>query len=312
MSYAEMARRIKAELEGELGLTFSVGLSVNKVAAKIASKWRKPAGLTIIPGRSLPEYLARLPLGTVWGIGPNTTAHLAKLGLIHALDFAKRDEQFVARHFSKPYVDIWRELRGEFVLTLSTEPKRDYQSVSKTRTFTPPSSDRAFLYSQLSKNVENACIKLRRHTHFATELFFYLKTQDFRYHGLELKLSRGTAVPQEVMAAVREHFDSVWRPRTLYRATGIVLTKLSHDAPRTLDLFGASLRAEKLRAVYDVLDGVATRYGKHTIFLGSSFLAMREAQHGGERGTPASRKRHLLKGETARQRLGLPYLGSVR
>ena len=50
MSYEQMAARIKHDLDTELGFTFSVGLAPNKVLAKLASKWQKPSGLTIIPG----------------------------------------------------------------------------------------------------------------------------------------------------------------------------------------------------------------------------------------------------------------------
>ena len=62
MSYATMAARIKADLEGELGLTFSLGLAPTKVVAKIASKWHKPAGLTMISGKDLHRYLAKIAI----------------------------------------------------------------------------------------------------------------------------------------------------------------------------------------------------------------------------------------------------------
>jgi DNA polymerase-4 len=57
MSYLTMVERIKSDLERELGLTFSLGLAPTKVVAKIASKWHKPAGLTVIPGNTLHLFL---------------------------------------------------------------------------------------------------------------------------------------------------------------------------------------------------------------------------------------------------------------
>src|SRR5713226_9059198 len=68
MSYLKIAERMKKELDAALGFTFSVGLAPNKVVAKIASKWAKPSGLTAIPGRELHHFLAKVPVGTVWGI----------------------------------------------------------------------------------------------------------------------------------------------------------------------------------------------------------------------------------------------------
>jgi DNA polymerase-4/DNA polymerase V len=73
MSYLQIAERIKQDLDTELGFTFSVGLAPNKVVAKIASKWQKPSGLTVIPGLQLHRYLAQLPVENVWGIGHQTT-----------------------------------------------------------------------------------------------------------------------------------------------------------------------------------------------------------------------------------------------
>jgi hypothetical protein len=60
--------------------------------------------------------------------------------------------------------------------------------------------------------------------------------------------------------------------------------------------------------LYQSIDQVKTKYGKHTLFLGSSFYAHAAAQHAGERGMLPERKLQLLKGETARKRLGLPML----
>src|SRR5437762_10175945 len=60
------------------------------------------------------------------------------------------------------------------------------------------------------------------------------------------------------------------------------------------------------------VDTLREKYGKHTVFLGASFLAHQSAQHDGERGHLPERRRELLPGETARKRLGIPmFLGEV-
>src|SRR2546428_3546559 len=87
MSYETMAAHIKAALEHDLGLTFAVGLAPTKVVAKLASKWQKPAGLTVISGNDLHRYLAKVPIGNGWGIGQQTTAHLTPFGLAPSLGF---------------------------------------------------------------------------------------------------------------------------------------------------------------------------------------------------------------------------------
>ena len=311
MSYPEMAATIKMDLQRELGMTFSVGLSASKVLAKLGSKWNKPDGITCIPLREAQFFLRKTPVGKIWGIGPQTSAYLEKFGVRTALDFAEKDEAWVSKMLSKPFLELWRELNGEAVFEFTTEHKSTYQSIEKTRTFTPPSRDREFIFSQLSKNVENACIKARRWNLATTEIFFFLKTQDFRYHGCEIKLSHASNVPQDIMRAVAEYFPKVYRTGVLYRTTGITLMKL-HDAGTTqLDLFGAAMKTEGLQRVFESVDELSERYGKHVVFLGSSFHAMTHASHAGERGEATARSQSLFRGEHGRKRLGLPMLGEV-
>lgn len=311
MGYRDMAARIKEDLQRELGMTFSVGLSASKVLAKLASKWQKPDGLTTIPLGEAEQFLRKKAVGDLWGIGHNTAAYLEKFGIRTALDFARHDRAWVSAHLSKPFFEIWRELHGEVVFELTTEKKTTYQSISKTKTFTPPSRDPRFVFSQLSKNIENACIKARRWGLVSPEIFFFLKTQDFKYHGCELKLSHATGAPQDILAAVSEYFPKMFRKNTLYRATGITLMKL-HDASAVqLDLFGAAKKTEGLLQIFESIDELREKYGKHVVFLGSSFDAMKYGSHLGARGDAPLRAKELFKGETARRRLAIPMLGEV-
>lgn len=312
MSYEEMAVQIKHELDTELGFTFSVGLAPNKVLAKIASKWQKPSGFTAIPGRDIHLFLKDLPVGKVWGIGENTAALLNKYRIYSALDFARQQEVWVKKFLTKPFYDIWQELNGRYVLPFITAEKATYLSIQKVKTFTPPSHDRAFVFAQLSKNIENACIKARKYKLAAKRAFIFLKTQEFRYHGLEVRFSRATPYPHEMIKIIEPAFDQVFHPSEGYRATGVVLLKLEEDNMVQLDLFGETLRAEKYSRVYQAVDLLREKFGKHTVFLGSSFQAQKFGQHLGARGDEPQRKQQLFKGETKRKRLGIPmFMGQL-
>ena len=310
-SYEEIARAIKHDLDLELGMTFSIGLGTSKVIAKLGSKFDKPSGLVVIPANTLHTFLKLIPIGEVWGIGPQTTKHMQGLGIVTALDFARKDEAWVVKTFTKPHQEIWHELRGTAVLPLATVEKHDYQSISKAKTFTPSTSDLKCILAQFSKNTENACIKARRHKLAAHKIFFFLKTQDFRESGCEIKLSRPTNIPEEIVAVIEQHIKEVYRPGVVYRQTGIVLADLHEDVVHQLDIWGEEIHAEKVRGIYEELDRLSERYGKHTVFLGSSFAAMNGTQHQNERADIAARKGDLFKGENVRQRIGLPMLGDV-
>lgn len=210
MSYLQIAERIKKELDTALGFTFSVGLAPNKVVAKIASKWQKPSGLTAIPGRELHRYLAKLPVQNVWGIGPQTTAFLRKHDIETALQFAQRPEAWVKRYCSKPFYEIWQELNGNCVFELVTSEHDTYYSIQKVKTFTPPSSDKAFVFAQLAKNIENACMKARKYKLAAQGVVIFLRTQQFQDLGLEVDLSGPTQFPNDIIRAVTPAFEELF------------------------------------------------------------------------------------------------------
>ncbi len=312
MSYEDMAKKIKKELDFELGITFSIGLAPTKVLAKIGSKYKKPSGLTIIKGRDIHLYLSKTAVGEVWGIGPQTSSFLHKFGIRTALQYAQKDEQWVRDKLTKSHHEIWQELRGKAVYEVEVDKKNNYKSISKTKTFTPASADREFVFSQLSKNIENACIKLRRHKLSAKKVFFFLKTQDFQYCGAEIKLSDATVSPNCILNIIRSHFEKMFDEWKLFRATGIILSDLDICEMKQLDLFGKIEQEEKFSKIFKGIDEIAKKYGKHSVFLGTSFLAMNKNQHKNERGIQSERKLNLFNGETARKKLYLPMLGEVK
>lgn len=307
-SYGDIARKIQDTVEKELGITVSIGVSLSKVLAKVGSKHKKPKGITLIPGRDIHLYLSKLPVEKVWGIGANTSAFLRKFGIITALDFTRKDEAFIKSRLSKPYQEIWHELNGRSVYHVTTESKREYQSISKTKTFTPPSDDETFIFAQLSKNLENACIKARRYNLAATRLIIYLRTQEFRDTGIEIKLSRPTAYPTELFESLRKGFSGVYKPKILYRSTGAILAGLCPENKVQFTLFDDTTKILKMAKIYSAVDALSERFGKHTIQHGSSLPAKLQAQHEGERGDVALRKMELFRGENKRQKLGLPML----
>ncbi|SEM77477.1 DNA polymerase-4 [Syntrophus gentianae] len=305
-SYVGIAEQMKRAIERELGIGVSVGVSLTKVLAKVGSKHQKPSGLTVIAGRSITHYLEHLPAGKVWGIGPATTSYLAKLGVKTALEFARMPEAAVRKRFTKPSIEIWRELRGDSVYPVISREKSVYASISKMKTFAPPTSDREYLFAHLLRNLESACIKARRYGLAPRKILSLLRTQEFRDRGSEATLIRPSALPLELSGLLRELFEMLYREKELYRATGVVLLELTQDTNVQYSLFESPMKAEKIRELYEAVDSLSGRYGKHTLHLGASHPL--EQQGKGKRGTPTVREETRLYGETQRRHLGLPIL----
>jgi len=307
-SYESIAEKMRNTIETELGITVSAGVSLSKVLAKIGSKHKKPNGLTMIPGREIHLFLDKLPVEKVWGIGANTSAFLKKHGILTALQFAKREEGWIRRYLSKPYREIWHELNGRSVYPVVTETKNSYQSISKAKTFTPASRDETFVFAQLSKNLENACIKARKYRLAATRLIVFLRQQDFTSSGVEITLSKPSAYPIELFELLRNGFQQIFDAKALYRQTGVVLSGMVAESSIQYTLFEDTAKIEKMSKIYASMDRISEKYGKHTIQHGASLPAKLQAQHEGERGDVPQRKIALFKGENKRQRLGMPLL----
>jgi DNA polymerase-4 len=313
MPYEAITLMIQEKLHTELGVTFSAGLAPNKSLAKIASKYRKPAGFTAIPANKAHLYLKDLPLGSIWGMGGMTSLYLEKLGVRTALEFAERDTYWLSTNkISKPYRDIWTELRGGFVKELNTSSDDSIGSIMKTQTFTPPSSDRSYVLSQLANNVESACVKARRHGVCARTASFYLKTQDFSYGGLSLELSIPLADPRAFMELIEKEFDRVFDPDTLYRATGFTLRSITADRAANLDLFGETEHAEAKSEILNTVDRLNKKFGSGTVHFAASSVAKADIE--ARRMRRASKKRPgiALSIERKRKSLNIPYLGIVR
>ncbi|KUG22117.1 error-prone, lesion bypass dna polymerase v (umuc) [hydrocarbon metagenome] len=305
-SYEEIVLNMKKEIERELGITVSVGLSITKVLAKVASKHQKPSGITIIRGRDIARYLDNLPVEKIWGIGYATTNYLAKMGIRHALEFAQLPEKKVREKFTKPGVEIWQELRGESVYPVTTEEKSSYASISKTKTFAPATSNAEYLFAHLMRNMESACIKARRYSLAPNKIAVFLKKNDFGTVGSEAKLSRPCNCPIEFSEIIRNLFDSCYSPKDIYRATGVVLIDLEPDTSVQYSLFDNPLQTEKIKDIYNAADELGRKFGKHTLHLGSSHLIEKLGK--GRRGESTVREQTRLKGETRRRHLGLPLL----
>ena len=303
-SYEDIARRFQQAVEAELDITVSLGLSLTRSLAKLCSKFRKPRGFTAVPGYHLHLLLARTPLDKVWGCGPNTTALLAKFGLHTALDFVSRPEAWAAQVLGKIGRDLWQELRGHVVQPVATAEKSAQYTVSKCKTFSAPSADHDFVLAQLIRNVESACIKLRRHRLRAHTLLVALRQKDYREDACEARLDRAAAATQEVVPLAVRLGEQLYRPGAAYRSTSVVLGRLEADGGRQLELFADGARNEKMERLAATVDAVNAQFGKHKVSLGTALQLDRHIRT--DRDHRPWRKTSLLAGETARQRLNIP------
>lgn len=276
MSYLQIAEHIKKEINDELLLSISIGLAPTKVLAKVASKWVKPNGLTIIQKETISSFLEKTPIEKIWGIGPRTSEILKNKNIQTAQDFIEKDINWVRQNLSKPYEAIWQELRGVSVMGVDTESKTTYSSIQKTRTFNPPTNDKTFLLSQLSKNIEEACAKARYYKLAPKKISIFLKTQKFRYVEKIIPLSSPTNAPEILISLAHNNFKEMHERGVIYRTTGVTLIDLIPDSISQGDLFGSTKKADKFELIHKRIDSLEEKLGKHVVYLASTHKALED------------------------------------
>ena len=314
MTYQEIALAIQRDIDEMLGATSSIGLAPTKTLAKIASKWKKPHGFTHLRPDAISEFLAQVPVGDVWGIGPAHTRLLHKEGIRTALEFAQMPYGWIRDHLNKPEEELWWELNGKSMKTIKWEDHTDPKSIQRHKTFWPATSDPIEVFSRLCKNIENACTQLRKYGMVAERGVLGLRRADFSYRIRDIEVPHPTAEPQAFIAASEAEFMKAYRSDKKYRATFFAIYGLEHPGSQA-SLFPEDRIIQAKRSdVYQAIDAVNGKYGRHVVHLGASFKAMRSREDAGPKSSMPWRKRpeNWLPGETEKKKVNIPYCGWVR
>ncbi len=258
-------RRIQQRVTDELGLTISVGVATNKLVAKVASDYHKPAGFTVVRPGLEAGFLAPLPVERLPGVGPSLLAQLRDRGVVTVGDLAR-----VPPHLLRLSFGEWGELlahraRGEDVRRVT--PCEEAKSISREHTFEDDVSDVGILESTLVSLTEDVCRRLR-HKHLeARTVTVKIRYSDFVTHTCSHTLSRPLDVDEAFFEEVLALFRHGRRRRYHLRLLGVGLTNL---VPRSWqdDLFDQELPL--LRELDLRLDTIREKYGIDAIRRGAA------------------------------------------
>lgn len=308
MTYEEIIKSIQRDIDVEMNISVSIGVGPTKVIAKTASKWKKPHGTTLIPTESIHESLAQIPVGDIWGIGYRTADKLRFMGFDTAGKFAACSEKKLFEFADKPLIEIWNELNGTMMFPVETEHEAQ-KSIMKTLSFIPHKTDRVELFAELVRNIENACIKARRHGLMTYRVSWFLKTKEKRYQSNEFVLDTPTYSPSVIIKHLKEQFDATKTAGRVYRSTGINLTRLIHEKDLQQDLFGIHNSVRGNEEVFKTIDDLSKKYGRHTLFIASGLKA-HKADNKAYRDAH-SQKSFFEKIKKTGKELCIPYLGEA-
>ncbi len=127
-----IAREIKAAVWKERQLKISAGVAPNKFLAKVASDWKKPDGLFVIPPPKVAEFVVSLPISKIYGVGPVTAKKMHELGIHTCGDLQNLSLFDLKRNFGSRAMDYFHLSRGEDDRPVDNEGERKSLSVEET------------------------------------------------------------------------------------------------------------------------------------------------------------------------------------
>jgi DNA polymerase IV len=155
-----VARRLKAEIKDATGLTASAGVAPNKFLAKIASGWKKPDGLTVIAPERVEQFLHKLPVDALWGVGPVTAQRLRERGIQKLIDVRAVDPA-VLREAVGSHAEWLRQL-ADGIDDRPVEPNQSAKSSGTENTFATDLTDIGEIRREIDEMARDGAAWLER------------------------------------------------------------------------------------------------------------------------------------------------------
>lgn len=199
---AKVLARFAGQVERDVGITVSVGLSVNKFLAKIASDLDKPRGFAAIDQADACAMLTERPVGFIYGVGPATAERLSRRGFRKIGDLQRADEVELMKQFGGEGRRLWRLARG--IDDRKVVPDRGAKTISNETTFNDDIRDFAALEKILWRLSEKVSSRLKSGELAGTTITLKLKTADFRQRTRSQSIHAPTQLAAKIFAISRE------------------------------------------------------------------------------------------------------------
>lgn len=261
-----IAYKIKDRIKSELGITASVGVSYNKIFAKMGSDLKKPDAVTVITPENYKEKIWSLPVGELLYVGRSTKKKLADIGIITIGDLAGTSPKFLVKKLGK-----WGELLWTFANGYDQTPvtKTDYQcpikgignSLTTHRDLTT-NEDVKILAYVLSDSVAE---RLRRHHFRGKTVQISIRDSNLSYIERQGQIGTYTCTCSEIAEKAYAIFLESWDWSQSIRAFGVRVTDLTPaDQHIQLSLFDDDTRAKR-ELLDKSMDKIRSRFGHYSV-----------------------------------------------
>jgi DNA polymerase-4 len=260
----EIARRIKARILAEVGLTASAGVAPNKFVAKIASDLEKPDGLVVVAPGEEGTFLHGLPIRRLWGVGPAAERELAAMGVQAIGDLTRLGRKRLEARLGASGAHLFELVQG--IDDRPVVPWHDPKSIGAEETFGRDTRDVGRLRATLLAQADRVAAELRAGGLRGRTVTLKLRFADFHTITRRGTEDAPTSDGGEIFRRVWAAFSKVPRPQAI-RLIGLSVSGLaSASEPQQLPLLGKPDRTDRLGRV---TDEVRSRFGPQALVRGS-------------------------------------------
>lgn len=263
---AIIADDIRTRIKQELGLTASVGVSFNKVFAKLGSDYKKPDATTIITQENYKDVVWSLPVSDLLYVGPATTAKLARYGVHTIGDLARTSPEFMALVFGKNGAMLWQFANGQDSSKVSTyysvpPVKSIGNSTTAPRDLETDDEVKITLYALC----ESVAARLREQNSACSTVSIGVRDSALLWYTRQVKLPRPVCDSTSIFNAAFGLF-SANRPVRAARSLSVSATGLSiaEESPQ-LSMFEDDNKALRRADIEQAVDKIRRKYGYESI-----------------------------------------------
>ena len=269
----EIGFEIKERIKKEVGITVSVGVSFNKVFAKLGSDYRKPDAITVISRKNYKNIVWPLKCSDMIMIGRATTKKLNFYGINTLGQLADTDEAFLKKILGKNGVMLKRYANGEDNAPVRHKDiEREVKSIGNATT-TPrdlvTNEDVKIIFSVLAESVAR---RMRDLNLKGTTLSIYVRDKELNSFTRQCKMSSPTNVSLEITDNAMKLFIDNYDWKLPIRSLGISMTDFDYDEIIQFDLSKSVEKREKLEKIDTAVDKLKDRYGNFCIQRGMQLI----------------------------------------
>lgn len=274
----EAAHRIRKQIYEELGFTVNIGVSSNKLLAKMASDFQKPDRVHTLFPEEIEQKMWILPVRDLFFVGKAAERRLWSLGIRTIGDLAHTDPQVLSRVLKKHGEVLWRYANGIDDSPVEIEPA-DAKGYSNSTTLSFDVTSGAEAKSVLRRLTDQVCQRIRQDDVRVETVTVQIRFNDLTRASHQCALPVATNITKEIFDTVCQLFDEMW-DGTPIRMLGVSTTKVSReDMGRQMSLFDDTDYA-KLEKLDKAMDSIRMRFGSGAVQRASDLTKQKETDTG--------------------------------